>query len=172
MPMLPDLIGDTPLVYLRQISELTGCQIYGKAEFLNPGGSIKDRTALGIIRDAEAKGQLEPGGVIVEGTAGNTGIGLTLLANVLGYRCVVVIPDTQSKEKQDLLDLYGADLRVIPATSYDDPKHYIHTAKALAERLAKQEAHGAIWARQFDSKSPQRFEILCLEICCLEIFSQ
>lgn len=149
--MLAELIGNTPLVYLREVSERTGCTIYGKAEFMNPGGSVKDRTALGIIRDAERKGELEPGGVIVEGTAGNTGIGLTLLANTLGYRCVVVIPETQSKEKQDLLDLYGADLRVVPATSYDDPKHYIHTAKALAERLQAKEKHGAIWAQQFDN---------------------
>src|SRR5210317_1670761 len=109
-------IGNTPLIRLKAVSEMTGCDIYGKAEFLNPGGSVKDRTALGIIRDAEARGELEPGGVIVEGTAGNTGIGLTLLANALGYRSVVVIPDTQSREKQDLLGLYGADLRVVPAT--------------------------------------------------------
>ncbi len=149
--MLAELIGNTPLVYLRQASELTGCRIYGKAEFMNPGGSVKDRTALGIIRDAEQRGTLQPGGIIVEGTAGNTGIGLTLLANALGYRCVVVIPETQSKEKQDLLDLYGADLRVVPATSYDDPKHYIHAAKALAEKLNQTDPRGAIWAQQFDN---------------------
>jgi cysteine synthase A len=149
--MLPELIGNTPLVYLRQVSELTGCKIYGKAEFMNPGGSVKDRTALGIIRDAEQRGTLKPGGIIVEGTAGNTGIGLTLLANALGYRCVVVIPETQSKEKQDLLDLYGADLRVVPATSYDDPKHYIHAAKALAEKLNETHPQGAMWAQQFDN---------------------
>jgi cysteine synthase A len=149
--MLAELIGNTPLVYLRQASELTGCMIYGKAEFMNPGGSVKDRTALGIIRDAERRGTLQPGGIIVEGTAGNTGIGLTLLANALGYRCVVVIPETQSKEKQDLLDLYGADLRVVPATSYDDPKHYIHAAKALAEKLNLSDSKGAIWAQQFDN---------------------
>ncbi len=149
--MLAELIGNTPLVYLRQASELTGCNIYGKAEFMNPGGSVKDRTALGIIRDAEQRGTLQPGGIIVEGTAGNTGIGLTLLANALGYRCVVVIPETQSKEKQDLLDLYGADLRVVPATSYDDPKHYIHAARSLAEKLNQTDPHGAIWAQQFDN---------------------
>ena len=149
--MLAELIGNTPLVYLRQASELTGCNILGKAEFMNPGGSVKDRTALGIIRDAERRGTLQPGGIIVEGTAGNTGIGLTLLANALGYRCVVVIPETQSKEKQDLLDLYGADLRVVPATSYDDPKHYIHAAKALAEKLNQSNPSGAIWAQQFDN---------------------
>lgn len=148
---LPDLIGNTPLIYLKEVSEKTGCDIFGKAEFLNPGGSVKDRTALGIIRAAEARGEIEPGGVIVEGTAGNTGIGLTLLANSLGYRSVVVIPETQSKEKQDLLDLYGADLRVVPATGYDDPKHYIHQAKAHAERLRKKEEHGVVWAHQFDN---------------------
>jgi cysteine synthase A len=148
---LPDLIGNTPLVYLREVSEATGCQIYGKAEFLNPGGSIKDRTALGIIRDAETKGELQAGGTIVEGTAGNTGIGLTLLANALGYKSVVVMPQTQSKEKIELLDLYGADLRLVKATSYNDENHYTHQAKRLAEKLAATEPNGAIWARQFDN---------------------
>ena len=151
------LIGNTPLLYLRQASEKTGCNIYGKAEFLNPGGSIKDRTALGIIRDAEAKGELQPGGVIVEGTAGNTGIGLTLLANALGYRCAVVMPMTQSREKIDTLELMGADLKLVPATSYSDKNHYIHTAERLAEKLNDKEEHGAIWARQFDNKA--NFEI-------------
>lgn len=146
-----DMIGDTPLVYLRQVSEATGCEIFGKAEFLNPGGSIKDRTALGIIRDAEAKGQLQPGGTIVEGTAGNTGIGITLIANALGYRSVVVMPQTQSKEKIEVLDLYGADLRLVKATSYDDPNHYVHQAARLAEQLNKEQDKGAIWARQFDN---------------------
>lgn len=146
-----DMIGDTPLVYLRQVSEATGCEIFGKAEFLNPGGSIKDRTALGIIRDAEAKGQLQPGGTIVEGTAGNTGIGLTLIANALGYRSVVVMPQTQSKEKIEVLDLYGADLRLVKATSYDDPNHYVHQAQRLAEQLDKEQDKGAVWARQFDN---------------------
>ncbi|MGV6807968.1 MAG: cysteine synthase A [bacterium] len=148
---LTDLIGNTPLVYLKQASEETGCAIYGKAEFLNPGGSVKDRTALGIIRDAEASGALRPGGVIVEGTAGNTGIGLTLIANALGYRSVVFMPQTQSKEKIQMLDLIGADLYLIPPTSYDDPNHYIHTAQRKAEELAKTEANGAVWARQFDN---------------------
>ncbi|ARN74234.1 cysteine synthase A [Oceanicoccus sagamiensis] len=148
---LADMIGNTPLVYLREISEATGCSIYGKAEFLNPGGSIKDRTALGIIRDAEAKGQLQPGGTIVEGTAGNTGIGLTLIANALGYKSVVVMPQTQSKEKIELLDLYGADLRLVKATSYDDPNHYVHQADRLAEKLNSERDNGAIWARQFDN---------------------
>ncbi len=148
---LTDMIGNTPLVYLREVSEQTGCHIYGKAEFLNPGGSVKDRTALGIIRDAEARGELQPGGTIVEGTAGNTGIGLTLIANALGYKSVVVMPQTQSKEKIELLDLYGADLRLVKATSADDPNHYTHQAQRLAEKLNTENEHGAIWARQFDN---------------------
>ncbi|MFT5889225.1 MAG: cysteine synthase A [Zhongshania sp.] len=148
---MPDLIGNTPLIHLKQVSELTGCTILGKAEFLNPGGSVKDRTALGIIRDAEQRGILRPGGTIVEGTAGNTGIGLTLIANALGYRSVVVMPYSQSREKIELLDLYGADLRLVPATNYSDPNHYIHTARRLAEELKETEENGAIWARQFDN---------------------
>ena len=148
---LPELIGNTPLIYLKQVSEKTGCNIYGKAEFLNPGGSIKDRTALGIIRDAEQQGTLQPGGTIVEGTAGNTGIGLTLLANALGYRSVVVMPQSQSKEKIQMLDLIGADLYLVPATSFDDPNHYIHTAERKAGELASKDPNGAIWARQFDN---------------------
>jgi cysteine synthase A len=148
---MPDLIGNTPLIHLKQVSELTGCTILGKAEFLNPGGSVKDRTALGIIRDAEQRGILRPGGTIVEGTAGNTGIGLTLIANALGYRSVVVMPYSQSREKIELLDLYGADLRLVPATNYNDPNHYIHTARRLAEELKETEENGAIWARQFDN---------------------
>jgi cysteine synthase A len=145
------LIGNTPLLHLKQVSEQTGCTILGKAEFLNPGGSVKDRTALGIIRAAEASGELRPGGRIVEGTAGNTGIGLTLLANALGYRSSVVMPITQSKEKIDSLELLGADLHLVGATSYSDPNHYIHTAQRLAEKLAGREEHGAVWARQFDN---------------------
>ncbi len=146
-----DLIGNTPLVYLRGASELTGCHIYGKAEFLNPGGSVKDRTALGIVRAAEASGELQAGGTIVEGTAGNTGIGLTLLANSLGYKSVVVMPQSLSKEKIELLDLYGADLRLVKATSYDDPNHYIHTAERLAKHLSAKDPNGVVWARQFDN---------------------
>jgi cysteine synthase A len=145
------LIGNTPLLHLRRASEQTGCTILGKAEFLNPGGSVKDRTALGILRAAESDGAIEPGGRIVEGTAGNTGIGLTLLANAMGYRSTVVMPITQSKEKIDSLELLGADLHLVPATSYSDPKHYIHTAEKLAEKLAGKEPHGVIWARQFDN---------------------
>lgn len=148
---LTTMIGNTPLVYLREASEQTGCNIYGKAEFLNPGGSVKDRTALGIIQDAEAKGLLQPGGTIVEGTAGNTGIGLTLIANALGYKSVVVMPQTQSKEKIELLDLYGAELHLVKATSYDDNNHYIHQAERLATKLNQESEHGAIWARQFDN---------------------
>ncbi len=146
-----DLIGNTPLVYLRSASEQTGCHIFGKAEFLNPGGSVKDRTALGIVRAAEASGELHAGGTIVEGTAGNTGIGLTLLANSLGYKSVVVMPQSLSKEKIELLDLYGADLRLVKATSYDDPNHYIHTAERLAKELAAKNPNGVVWARQFDN---------------------
>jgi cysteine synthase A len=145
------LIGNTPLLLLREVSARTGCQIYGKAEFMNPGGSVKDRTALGIILDAQNKGLLEPGGTIVEGTAGNTGIGLTLIANALGYRSVVVMPMTQSKEKIDTLELLGAELHLVQATSYSDENHYIHTAERLAEKLNGKETHGAIWARQFDN---------------------
>lgn len=145
------LIGNTPLLHLKQVSEQTGCTILGKAEFLNPGGSIKDRTALGIIRAAEASGELQPGGRIIEGTAGNTGIGLTLLANALGYTSSVVMPITQSKEKIDSLELLGADLHLVNATSYSDPKHYIHTAERLAQKYAGKEPNGAVWARQFDN---------------------
>lgn len=145
------LIGNTPLLHLKQVSEETGCTILGKAEFLNPGGSVKDRTALGIIRAAEATGELRPGGRIVEGTAGNTGIGLTLLANALGYKSTVVMPITQSKEKIDSLELLGADLHLVPATSYSDPAHYIHTAERLAQKLAEREERGAVWAQQFDN---------------------
>lgn len=145
------LIGNTPLLHLKQVSEKTGCTILGKAEFLNPGGSVKDRTALGIILAAQASGELQPGGRIVEGTAGNTGIGLTLLANAMGYTSTVVMPVTQSKEKIDTLELLGADLHLVGATSYKDPNHYIHTAEKLARKFAASEQHGAIWARQFDN---------------------
>jgi len=145
------LIGNTPLLHLRQVSQLTGCTILGKAEFLNPGGSVKDRTALGIIRAAEKAGELLPGGRIVEGTAGNTGIGFTLLANALGYSSTVVMPITQSKEKIDTLELLGADLHLVGAASYADPNHYVHTAERLAAEYAAKEPNGAVWARQFDN---------------------
>ena len=154
MKFAPDVtaaIGNTPLIKLRKASELTGCTILGKAEFMNPGQSVKDRAALFIIRDAIKSGRLKPGGTVVEGTAGNTGIGLTLLANALGYKSTVVMPITQSKEKIDSLELLGADLHLVGATSYSDPNHYIHTAQRLAEKFAGKEERGAVWARQFDN---------------------
>ena len=146
-----DTVGNTPLIKLRKASELTGCNILGKAEFMNPGGSVKDRAAKAIVLDAEARGLLRPGGVIVEGTAGNTGIGLALVANSLGYRTVIVIPETQSQEKKDMLRLCGADLREVPAVPYRDENNYVKFSGRLAEELAKTEANGAIWANQFDN---------------------
>lgn len=140
-----DAIGNTPLIRLRMPSEATGCEIYGKAEFLNPGGSIKDRAALAMINDAERCGKLGPGGVIVEGTAGNVGIGIALVANARGYRSVIVMPDTQSQEKKDMLRLCGADLRLVPAVPYSNPGHYARYSGQLAEEL------GAFWANQFDN---------------------
>jgi cysteine synthase A len=144
-------IGNTPLIELKAASRATGCRILGKAEFLNPGGSVKDRAALAIVEDAEAKGQLRPGGIIVEGTAGNTGIGLALVANARGYGTVIVIPDTQSQEKKDMLRLCGADLREVPAVPYKDPNNYVHVSGRLAQELAASAANGAIWANQFDN---------------------
>jgi len=144
-------IGRTPLIRLRRASEATGCTILGKAEFMNPGGSVKDRAALAIIADAEAKGLLRPGGVIVEGTAGNTGIGLTLVGNARGYRCVIVMPETQSREKIEFLRMIGADLRLVPAAPYRDPGNYVHVSRRLAEEMAATEPRGAIWANQFDN---------------------
>ena len=146
-----DAVGNTPLIRLREVSEATGCEIYGKAEFLNPGSSVKDRAALYIILDAEKKGQLYPGGVIVEGTAGNTGIGLALVGNARGYRSVIVIPETQSQEKIDMLRLCGADVRLVPALPYSDPGNYVRVSGRLAEELAESEPNGAIWANQFDN---------------------
>jgi cysteine synthase A len=146
-----DTIGNTPLIRLRKLSEATGCEILGKAEFLNPGGSVKDRAALAIVLDAERRGLLKPGGVIVEGTAGNTGIGLTLVANARGYRSVIVIPETQSQEKKDTLRVFGATLHEVPAVPYKHPNNYVHVAQRLAEALAKSEPNGAIWAQQFDN---------------------
>ena len=146
-----DAIGHTPLIRLKKASELTGCEIYGKAEFLNPGQSVKDRAALYIIRDAEKRGLLKPGGVIVEGTAGNTGIGLTMVAKALGYRTVIVIPETQSQEKKDALRLLGAELIEVPAAPYRNPNNYVRLSGRLAEQLAKTEPNGAIWANQFDN---------------------
>ncbi|HSP26418.1 MAG TPA: cysteine synthase A [Saliniramus sp.] len=146
-----ETIGNTPLIRLRKASELTGCEILGKAEFMNPGQSVKDRAALAIIRDAEKRGALRPGGVIVEGTAGNTGIGLALVGNALGYRTVIVIPNTQSQEKKDMLRLAGAELVEVPAAPYANPNNYVKVSGRLAERLASSEPNGAIWANQFDN---------------------
>ena len=148
-----DVIGGTPLIRLRRASETTGCEILGKAEFMNPGQSVKDRAALFIVRDAEAKGLLKPGGVIVEGTAGNTGIGLTLVAKALGYRTVIVIPDTQSQEKKDALRLVGAELIEVPAVPYKNHDNYVKLSGRLATQLARTEAKGAIWANQFDNSA-------------------
>jgi len=144
-------IGNTPLIRLRRLSERTGCEMLGKAEFLNPGSSVKDRAAWAIIKDAEERGRLRPGGVIVEGTAGNTGIGLALVARARGYRTVIVIPDTQSQEKKDMLRLCGADLREVPAVPYKDPNNYVHVSGRLAEELDAETPEGAIWANQFDN---------------------
>jgi cysteine synthase A len=144
-------VGNTPLIKLRRASALTGCTILGKAEFLNPGGSVKDRAALGIIKDAEEKGLLKPGGLIVEGTAGNTGIGLALVGNARGYRSIIVMPETQSQEKKDMLRVCGVDLRLVPAVPYANPGNYVR----VSERIA-QETPGAVWANQFDNVANRR----------------
>ncbi len=152
--VFPDVIaaiGNTPLIRLKRASEQTGCEILGKAEFLNPGQSVKDRAALFIIRDAIARGALRPGGTIVEGTAGNTGIGLALVANALGFKTVIVIPNTQSEEKKDALRLMGAELIEVPAVPYRDPNNYVRLSGRLAEEMAHTEKNGAIWANQFDN---------------------
>ena len=150
-PSVIEAIGDTPLIRLNQASELTGCEIWGKAEFMNPGQSVKDRAALAIIRDAERKGLLKPGGLIVEGTAGNTGIGLTMVGKALGYRSAIVIPRTQSQEKKDALRLLGAELIEVDAVPYSNPGNYVRYSGALAEERAKTEPNGAVWANQFDN---------------------
>ena len=144
-------IGNTPLIRLRHASEATGCEILGKAEFMNPGQSIKDRAALAIVEDAVARGELKPGGVIVEGTAGNTGIGLALVGNALGFRTVIVIPETQAEEKKAMLRLCGAELIEVPAVPYKNPNNYVKLSGRLAAELAKTEPNGAIWANQFDN---------------------
>jgi len=149
-------IGNTPLIRLRRASEATGCTILGKAEFLNPGGSVKDRAALYIVKDAEERGTLRPGGVIVEGTAGNTGIGLALVANARGYRTVIVMPETQSQEKKDMLRLCGADLRLVAAVPYANPMNYVRYSERLAAEIAAAEPNGAIWANQFDNVANRR----------------
>ena len=144
-------IGRTPLIRLRAASEATGCEILGKAEFMNPGGSVKDRAALAIVNDAVARGALKPGGVIVEGTAGNTGIGLALVANAMGFKTVIVIPETQSQEKKDMLRMQGAELIEVPAVPYSNPNNYVKLSGRLAEKLARETPEGAIWANQFDN---------------------
>jgi len=156
---LAEAIGNTPLIRLRKASELTGCEILGKAEFLNPGQSVKDRAALFIIRDAIARGDLKPGGTIVEGTAGNTGIGLALVGASMGFRTVIVIPETQSQEKKDMLRLAGAELVEVPAAPYKNPNNYVRYSGRLAAELAKTEPNGAIWANQFDNTANRQAHI-------------
>ncbi|MDN3646030.1 cysteine synthase A [Pontixanthobacter aestiaquae] len=159
-----ELIGNTPLVLLQAASEAAGCEIYGKCEFANPGASVKDRAALGIIRDAEASGELTPGGTIVEGTAGNTGIGIALVANALGYKTMIVMPDNQSKEKMDTLRALGAELVLVPPTKFSDCNHFVHTSRRLAD-----ETVGAIWANQFDNTANRKVHI---ETTAAEIWDQ
>jgi cysteine synthase A len=146
-----DTVGNTPLIRLRRVSEETGCEILGKAEFLNPGGSVKDRAALFMIKDAEARGTLKPGGLIVEGTAGNTGIGLALCGNAAGYRTLIVIPETQSQEKKDMLRLCGAELMEVPAVPFKDPNNYVHVAERTALEKAESEPNGVLYANQWDN---------------------
>ena len=146
-----DVIGNTPLIKLRKASEMTGCTILGKAEFLNPGQSVKDRAALGIIRDAEKKGLLKPGGTIVDGTAGNTGIGLTVVGNALGYRTVIVMPRTQSQEKKDAIRILGAQLIEVDAAPYSNPNNYVRYSERVAQDMAKDSPNGVLWANQFDN---------------------
>lgn len=154
-----EAVGGTPLIRLRKASEATGCEIWGKAEFLNPGQSVKDRAALSIIRDAEARGALRPGGVIVEGTAGNTGIGLAMMGRALGYESVIVIPDTQSQEKKDAIRLAGAQLVEVPAKPYKNPNNYVKYSSRLALKLMETAPNGAIWANQFDNTANRRAHI-------------
>ncbi len=158
-PDLAAAIGNTPLIRLRRASEETGCEIWGKAEFMNPGQSVKDRAALYIIRDAVARGDLRPGGTIVEGTAGNTGIGLALVGASMGFRSVIVIPETQSQEKKDMLRLAGAELVEVPAAPYKNPNNYVRYSGRLAAALAKTEPNGAIWANQFDNVANRQAHI-------------
>src|SRR4051794_19685845 len=166
---LLDAIGDTPLIRLRHASAITGCEILAKAEFMNPGQSVKDRAALFIIRDAETRGLLKPGGTIVEGTAGNTGIGLALVGSALGYRTVIVIPRTQSQEKKDAIRLLGAELVEVDAVPYANPGNYVRYSGALAEKLAKTEPNGVIWANQFDNVANRQAHI---ETTAQEIWAQ
>ncbi|HEY9112806.1 MAG TPA: cysteine synthase A [Rhodanobacteraceae bacterium] len=152
-------VGRTPLIRLRRASEATGCEILGKAEWLNPGGSIKDRTALGLLTDAERRGLIRPGGMLVEGTAGNTGIGLALLGSSRGYRSLIVMPETQSAEKIDALRLTGAEVKLVPAAKFSDPKHYVHIARALAEDMNAREPGSAWFANQFDNTANRDFHV-------------
>jgi cysteine synthase A len=163
-PTTLDLIGNTPLVLLKKPSEAAGCEIYGKCEFANPGASVKDRAALYIVRDAEAQGILQPGGTIVEGTAGNTGIGLALVGNALGYKTIIVMPETQSQEKKDTLRALGAQLVLVPAAPFSNPGHFVHTSRRIAE-----ETDNAIWANQFDNIANRRAHI---ETTAEEIWEQ
>lgn len=156
---LADAVGNTPLIRLRGASKATGCEILGKAEFLNPGQSVKDRAALFIIRDAIAKGQLKPGGTIVEGTAGNTGIGLALVGTSMGFKTVIVMPETQSQEKKDMVRVAGAELVQVPAVPYRNPNNYVRYSGRLAEKLAETESKGAIWANQFDNVANRQAHI-------------
>lgn len=156
---LADAVGNTPLIRLKAASAATGCDIYGKAEFLNPGQSVKDRAALYIIKDAVARGDLKPGGTIVEGTAGNTGIGLALMGASMGFKTVIVIPETQSQEKKDMLELAGATLVQVPAAPYKNPNNYVRYSERLANELAKAEPNGAIWANQFDNVANRQAHI-------------
>lgn len=156
---LAEAVGNTPLIRLRKVSEETGCDIYGKAEFLNPGQSVKDRAALYIIKDAIARGELKPGGTIVEGTAGNTGIGLALVGASMGFKTVIVIPETQSEEKKDMLRLAGAELVQVPAAPYRNPNNFVRYSERLAQELAKTEPNGAIWANQFDNVANRQAHI-------------
>ena len=166
---LREAIGNTPLIKLNQASEETGCEIYGKAEFMNPGQSVKDRAALGIIKDAISRGDLKPGGTIVEGTAGNTGIGLALVGSSMGFKTVIVIPKTQSKEKKDMIRLAGAKLIEVPAVPYKDENNYIRYSQRLADELAKTEPNGAVWANQFDNTANRDIHI---ETTATEIWKQ
>jgi len=156
---MPDAVGHTPLIRLAKASEITGCEILGKAEFLNPGQSVKDRAALSIIRDAVARGALAPGGTIVEGTAGNTGIGLALVGAAMGFRTIIVIPGTQSREKKDMIRLAGAELVEVPAAPYRNPNNYVRYSERLAHVLAKTEPNGAIWANQFDNTANRQAHV-------------
>ena len=164
LPDTLDLIGNTPLVLLKGPSEAAGCEIWGKCEFTNPGASVKDRAALWIVRDAEARGTLKPGGTIVEGTAGNTGIGLALVANACGYKSIIVMPENQSKEKMDTLRALGAELVLVPPTKFSNPGHFVHTSRRLAE-----ETEGAVWANQFDNIANRKAHI---ESTAAEIWDQ